>query len=507
MRHREVPEKWAVVELGEVADTQLGKMLSQKAKRSGRPVPYLRNLNVRWHGFDLDDLLTMDFSERELAKYELRPGDVLVCEGGEPGRAAVWRGAVAGMVYQKALHRVRVPRWFLNPELLVYLLERDAVTGHLGGLFTGSTIAHLPQQQLRRYDILVPPRPEQDRIVEALEVHGTRLAVAVAALERVRANVKRYRASVLKAACEGRLVPTEAELARREGREYESADILLKRILKERRAAWEEQELTRLRGLGKDPQDDRWRGKYKGPEGPDLTDLPELPEGWQWATWEQLSRRVTVGHVGPMKDRYVLSGVPFLRSQNVRENRFDPKGLLHIPPDFHQELRKSVIRGGDLVVVRSGSVGVTCVVPSHLGEANCADLVIIQEPLGIVPDFGAFYMNSVAKQAVQRGRVGIALAHFNTKSVAALAVALPPLAEQRRIVAAVEHRLTIADRLSDDLAGAVRRSGALRQSILARAFEGRLVSQNSTEKPASVLLERVRGAGRKADRPRVGSGR
>ena len=95
------------------------------------------------------------------------------------------------------------------------------------------------------------------------------LDASVAALKRVQANLKRYRASVLKAACEGRLVPTEAELARAEGRDYEPADRLLERILAERRARWEAQE--------------KRRGKYKEPVAPDTSDLPELPEGWVWA--------------------------------------------------------------------------------------------------------------------------------------------------------------------------------------------------------------------------------
>jgi type I restriction enzyme S subunit len=144
--------------------------------------------------------------------------------------------------------------------------------------------------------------------------------------------------------------------------------------------------------------------------------LPELPEGWVWATWEQLSPRVTVGFVGPMKHEYVESGIKFLRSQNVRENRFDPEGLKYISRGFHERISKSTLNSGDIVVVRSGSVGVTCVIPEDLGEANCADLVIVKKPLGMIPQFGSFYMNSLAKRRVREGQVGVALIHFNTKS-------------------------------------------------------------------------------------------
>jgi type I restriction enzyme S subunit len=126
--------------------------------------------------------------------------------------------------------------------------------------------------------ISLPPLPEQHRIVAEIEKHFTRLDAAVASLQRAKANLKRYRASVLKAACQGKLVPTEAELARAEGREYEPASVLLERILKDRRARWEAQE--------------RRRGKYKEPATLDISTLPGVPEGWVWAMVEQLAWRI-----------------------------------------------------------------------------------------------------------------------------------------------------------------------------------------------------------------------
>lgn len=119
--------------------------------------------------------------------------------------------------------------------------------------------------------IPVPPQQEQRRIVAEIEKQFTRLDAAVVALKRVRANLKRYRASVLKVACEGRLVPTEAELARAEGRDYEPADRLLARILEERRATWEADQLARMQAAGKAPEDDRWKAGYEEPATPNTT--------------------------------------------------------------------------------------------------------------------------------------------------------------------------------------------------------------------------------------------
>ena len=130
---------------------------------------------------------------------------------------------------------------------------------------TGTTRPKLTQAALNLIPLPLPPLPEQHRIVAEIEKQFTRLDASVAALKRALANLKRYRASVLKAACEGTLVPTEAELARAEGRDYEPASVLLERILSERRARWESQ--------------DKKRGEYKEPVAPDTSELPELPEG------------------------------------------------------------------------------------------------------------------------------------------------------------------------------------------------------------------------------------
>lgn len=125
----ELPTRWASVELQEVGSVQLGKMLDRK-RTQGTPFPYVRNVNVRWGAVDRSDLKVMPFREGEVERFGLRDGDVLVCEGGEPGRAAVWSGGPTDIKYQKAVHRVRL-RSAVEPNWLVYHLMHDASRGRL----------------------------------------------------------------------------------------------------------------------------------------------------------------------------------------------------------------------------------------------------------------------------------------------------------------------------------------------------------------------------------------
>ena len=159
----EVPTSWAWVKVGAVAETRLGKMLD-KAKNKGTLRRYLRNINVRWFDFELSDLLKMRFEDSELQEFALQFGDVMVCEGGEPGRAAVWDDRESNIYFQKAIHRVR----FLNSVDSAYFvkaLRASADDGRLAEYFTGTGIKHFTGRALKSYLFPLPPLAEQHRIV------------------------------------------------------------------------------------------------------------------------------------------------------------------------------------------------------------------------------------------------------------------------------------------------------------------------------------------------------
>lgn len=166
------------VPLVSVADVQLGKMLSPKAKTGSSYYPYLRNTNVQWGRIDITDLAQMDFTEAERKKFELRIGDLLVCEGGEPGRCAVWRNDVPGCYYQKALHRVRPHEGKADAEFLSLWIRHQAITGAFEDQNAKTTIAHLPQVRLEQ--LLVPDLSfaEQRRTAVRLKAQLTEVEAA-----------------------------------------------------------------------------------------------------------------------------------------------------------------------------------------------------------------------------------------------------------------------------------------------------------------------------------------
>lgn len=160
-------DSWEEKTYKELGDSKLGKMLDEH-KNSGRQVKYLRNVNIRWFDFDLTDVKTMLAHDDEIKKLSVQKGDLFICEGGEPGRCAVWEGENSEIIFQKALHRFRANENVLS-NFLCYDLYYLAGNGKLAEYFTGTTIKHLTGQSLEKIPVQLPSLPEQQEIVRILD--------------------------------------------------------------------------------------------------------------------------------------------------------------------------------------------------------------------------------------------------------------------------------------------------------------------------------------------------
>jgi type I restriction enzyme S subunit len=378
----------------------------------------------------------------------------------------------------------------VRPKFLEYYMNAPWIVQLSRDLANGSGRMTLPLEQTREFPLFLAPLAEQDRIVDEIEKQFTRLDAATVALKRVQANLKRYRASVLKAACEGRLVPTEAELARQEGRDYEPADKLLQRILRERRARWEADTLAKMQATGKPPKDSHWKQKYREPSAPDTSNLPVLPEGWCWASILQLGGldRGKSKH-RPRNDPKLLGGpYPFIQTGDIK--RADGFIREHSQTYSHFGLQQS----------RLWPTGTLCITIA----ANIAETGILTFPACFPDSVVGFSATNetvtrwvelflrVAKEDLSRYAPATAQKNINLEILSGLIVPLPPLDEQKRMIDCLDEIHSAARMIESSCLQSMMRSARLRSAILKSAFTGQLVPQDPTDEPASVLLERIR---------------
>jgi type I restriction enzyme S subunit len=367
---------------------------------------------------------------------------------------------------------------------ILYLLR--AFEDGIAGKGTGTTFNAITGNQLKEFAIPLPPLPEQHRIVTKIEELFTQLDAGVGALTKAKAQLKHYRQSMLKSACEGGLVPTEAELARAEGRDYEPADVLLARIGKERREKWEAEKKRK----------DKKSAKYKEPAALDVSGLPGLPEGWCRTTVGQLIDSMKNGIYKP-REFYTEDGIACLRMYNIDQGKIVWKDIKRMNLT-KKEIDEYLLESGDLLVNRVNSrelVGKAAVIPSGLEkcvfESKNIRVKVLDEVVN--PYYLSYRFTSAGTEYFNRNaQQVVGMASISQPQIAKFPVSLPPLPEQHRIVAEVERRLSIADETKKTVEQSLKHAERLRQSILKRAFEGKLVPQDSNDEPASVLLKRIK---------------
>jgi type I restriction enzyme S subunit len=440
---------------------------------------------------DIGDGIYRDKSARFLTNQKaialnctfLEQGDVLIARMPDSlGRTCIFPGDSRRAVTVVDVAVVRSRDGDFNHRWLMYFANAPAFRGAVASLQSGSTRKRISRKNLARIALPVPPVDQQKHIVAEIEKQFSRLDEAVA-------NLKRYKAAVLKAAVEGRLVETEAELARREGRSYETGEQLLQRILKERRQKWEETELAKMKEKGKTPKDDKWKQKYKEPAAPDTTDLPELPEGWVWASLEMLSDAVG-GYAFPSKS-FTSSGYQIVKMANVRMGHIDLTQRPSFVSNVDEEiLKKYGLADGDVLVTLTGTrrerdYGYVAVVRSPHQLLLNQRIARLRVQGGMEPEFLALALQSEPYRnrffGYETGNVGqgnVGMAAVTTETVP-----LAPLDEQRRIVAEVDRRHSLMCETESQVDANLLRAERLRHSVLSMAFTGGLLSMTARDRP------------------------
>ena len=427
----EVPCGWQMVRLRDVADTALGKMLDAARPRGATRVPYLRNRNVQWGRIDLDDVQEVLLSEDEKERFAVEPGDLLVCEGGEIGRAALWRGGSGYMAYQKALHRIR-SNGAVDLTFLRYLLEHYSYTGELRRRATGSTILHLSQQRLRELPVPLPPTDEQRRIVEILEDHLSRLDAAAVDLVNARQRSLSLRESMMRTELTGGRASSGSGHAELEG------------------------------------------------VGVDDGSIPAMPPGWHWKRLYEVAD--VVG--GVTKDAKRQSDptsveVPYLRVANVQRGRLELSTVttIRVPQGTAERLKLLpgdvlLNEGGDRDKLGRGWVWEgqveQCIHQNHVFRARVRDSQLD-------PYLLSWAANSFGGRWCERnGRQSVNLASISLSKIRMMPVPVPPRTEQQAVAERIREVIDASLRLEHDVVVARQRSTLLRRALLAGAFSGGL---------------------------------
>ncbi|EJU14232.1 restriction modification system DNA specificity subunit [Sphingomonas sp. LH128] len=465
----DIPENWAWVSVGSVADARLGKMLD-KAKNRGSPKRYLRNVNVRWFGFDLNDLLDMPFEDHELAEFALHSGDVLICEGGEPGRAAVWRGSSEEIYFQKALHRVRFEK-FISADFFVFALRASADDGRLADSFTGTGIKHFTGRSLNTYAFPLPPLAEQHRIVAKVD----ELLALCDRLEEARKE---------REAARDRL--TAASLARLNAPDPDPATFTTHaRFVLDNLSAVTTR-ADQIKQLRQTILNLAVRGKLveqQASDGPaDCFDeslgksieLPfRIPPAWSWSRISSLGKLMGGGTPAKSRDDFWSGSIPWVSPKDMKVDYLSD-AQMSITETAISSSAVNLIAPNSLLFVVRGMI----LAHSFPVAISKVSLTINQDMKAVVlknPEIAEYLLRALKGlkpemlMRVQRSSHGTC--RIEGSDYSEFLVPIPPLTEQRRIVERINELMSLCDRLEASLATGDETRQRLLEAILHEALE------------------------------------
>ena len=411
-----MPEGWELVKLSDIAVSELGKTLD-KGKNSGTPRNYLCAFNVKWCSFDLSVIKKILLEDEELERYRVRKGDLLVCEGGDVGRAAIWESD-QDIYYQNALHRVRF-KDEISQYFYLYVLQYYKSLGMIDDVSGGVTIKHFTQNSMKKLSFPLPPIAEQKRIVSAIKQWFALIDTLETAKEDLQTSIAQAKSKILDLAIHGKLVPQDPN--------DEPTIELLKRI----------------------------NPKFTPC---DNAHYENMPSNWTTILLGDLCFTIN-GLWKGKKPPFVNVGV--VRNANfTKDCKLDYTNIAYLDVEVKQ-YEKRKLQCGDIIVEKSGGsdnqpVGRTILFGRKDGDysfSNFTSVLRIYDGYPAIPEFLNMFLQSIYQTGVtkrmQTQTTGIHNLIFD--QFLAIPVLLPPIAEQSRIIKKVNELFQILDNISANL--------------------------------------------------------
>ena len=408
-----MPDGWSWCRLGELFYHTTGKAL-KKSNNKGSLRKYITTSNLYWNKFDFTEVREMYFTDDELDKCTIKKGDLVLCNGGDVGRAAIWNFDEE-ICYQNHVSRLRPKITEINNKLYLYLLMLYKEQGMLNGKGVG--ITSLSANDLLSGLFPLPPINEQNQIVIKIENIFSQIDYIDENKSDLQTAIKQIKSKILDLAIHGKLVPQDPN--------DESAEELLKRIV---------------------TSDNRPYKKFEEAV------LFEIPKSWSWCYLHTISALLNGdrGENYPSKKDYVECGIPFINAGCLDNGNINYDVANYITEEKYNSLRAGKIQKGDILYCLRGSLGKTGFVITDNKGAISSSLCIFRLNESVIPQYFLYVLNSNAIK-VQQKMVdnGTAQPNLSAKDVSNYQIPLPPLAEQYRIVTKIEELFEKLDIISN----------------------------------------------------------
>lgn len=469
---KELPQGWSSAKISTLVHLVNGRAFKPSEwETSGLPIVRIQNLNNPGASFNYS---RNKFDE----KFLIDTGTLVFAWSGTPGTsfgAHIWKGGKAWL--NQHIFKVVFDENLINKKYLRFAINQN-LSEYINNAHGGAGLAHITKGKFDSSEIPLPPLAEQHRIVAKIEELFSDLDAGIASLKQAQAQLKTYRQAVLKYAFEGKLTA-----AWREENKPEPAEKLLAQI---KVGATRRVAQTKRNGNLKKPK-----------EFPPLTEaeqaeLPELPEGWCWVKLGNLSWGVEYGSAKKSKQD---GKIPVIRMGNLQNGIIDWNDLVYTEDE--DEINQYLLRREDVLFNRTNSpelVGKTAIYKGERAAIFAGYLIRINQMPDIDARYLTYFLNShIAKNHGNRVKTdGVNQSNINGEKLCHYPFPLASREEQRQIVQEIESRLSVCDKLEESIKESLQKAEALRQSILKKAFAGKLVPQDPNDEPAEKLLERIR---------------